>query len=74
MTTWISIKDDLLPDRTLVFIFGIYHGYYGDSPHKSMGVYYKESDCWQDILDPFPTSGDTEVQFWTPIEWPASPE
>jgi hypothetical protein len=74
MTSWTSIKDSLPPDRTLVFIYGIFHGYYGDSPHKSIGTYCSEGDVWQDLLDPFPASRDTEVRFWAPFEWPENPE
>ena len=71
--SWISINDTLPNKQTLVWIHGIFHGYDGDSKHTSIGIMLSK-DCWQDLLDPFPTSGDTEVHFWMPIEFPEDPE
>jgi len=71
--SWISIKDKLPPEQTLVWIHGIFHGFYGDCKHTSIGIMYDKT-YWKDVLDPFPTSGDTEVHFWMPIEFPEDPE
>jgi hypothetical protein len=79
MTSWISVKDKLPEDRRLVWIYGVWHGY-GDHPdHLSIGVCLKDPEdssviCWNDVLDLFPSSGDTEVQFWLPLEFPTKPE
>ena len=71
--SWTSVKDELPSEQTLVWIHGIFHGYDGDFKHTSIGMMLSK-DCWQDLLDPFPTSGDTEVHFWMPIEFPKDPK
>lgn len=72
-SSWISIETELPEKQTLVWIHGIFHGYDGDSDHTSIGMMLSK-DCWTDILDPFPTSGDTEVHFWMPIKFPEAPQ
>ena len=70
---WISVKDRLPEDRTIVWIYAVYEdSSYDDVKDRvSIGIFYN-NEAWSDLLD-FPFADDYTVLCWMPLQFPEKP-